>query len=92
MVSGAEMANIPLCWPDILLAVPCTFLRLCVQVFDLLMDGSELVKKLRTSTKYFRSVLSDAGFTLKVTDMYWSNVKLLLLLLYCPNRKNASWI
>lgn len=41
------------------------------------MDGSELVKKLQTSTKYFRSVLSDAGFTLKVTDMYWSNVKLI---------------
>lgn len=41
------------------------------------MDGSELVKKLQTSTKYFRSVLSDAGFTLKVTGIflvYWTSV------------------
>lgn len=52
------------------IAVPCTFLCLYIQVFDLLMDGSELVKKLQTSTKYFRSVLSDAGFTLKVHGVW----------------------
>ena len=30
------------------------------------MNGSELVDKLHTSTRYFRSALKDAGFTLKV--------------------------
>jgi glycine C-acetyltransferase len=32
------------------------------------MNGSELVDKLHTSTRYFRSALKDAGFTLKGDD------------------------
>ena len=30
------------------------------------MDGSDLVNKLHTSTRYFRSALKEAGFDLKV--------------------------
>ena len=36
------------------------------QVFDLLMEGSELVEKLQWNTTYFRSKMSEAGFVLKV--------------------------
>ena len=38
----------------------------CVQVFDMLMGGSDLVKTLHSNTKYFRSILEEAGFSLKV--------------------------
>ena len=44
----------------------CVTLHFSLQVFDLLMNGSDLVNKLQTNTKYFRSVLKDAGFSLKV--------------------------
>ena len=43
-----------------------TFYHTTTQVFDLLMDGSELVEKLQWNTTYFRSQMSDAGFVLKV--------------------------
>ena len=35
-------------------------------MFDLLMDGSELVQRLHGSTKYFRTAMKEAGFHLKV--------------------------
>ena len=35
-------------------------------MFDLLMDGSELVEKLQWNTQYFRQRMAEAGFTLKV--------------------------
>ena len=37
-----------------------------VKVFDLLMDGSELLEKLQWNTSYFRSKMATAGFSLKV--------------------------
>lgn len=40
-----------------------------LQVFDLLMGGSELVSKLQENTRYFRSVLEGAGFTVKVSGV-----------------------
>lgn len=39
---------------------------MCVKVFDLLMDGSELLEKLQWNTSYFRSKMAAAGFSLKV--------------------------
>ena len=41
-------------------------LCLIQQVFDLLMNGSELVEKLQYNTDHFRKRMQEAGFTLKV--------------------------
>ena len=52
----------------------CTASLWCLfQVFDLLMGGSELVSKLQENTRYFRSVLEGAGFTMKVSGVLAPN-------------------
>ncbi|XP_003389035.2 PREDICTED: 2-amino-3-ketobutyrate coenzyme A ligase, mitochondrial-like [Amphimedon queenslandica] len=40
------------------------------KVFDLLMDGSELVEKLQWNTSYFRGKMTSAGFNLKGDDCH----------------------
>jgi glycine C-acetyltransferase len=49
-------------------SLPPAVVAAASKVLDLLMNGSELVHKLQNSTKYFRSVLKDAGFSLKGDD------------------------
>ena len=41
-----------------------------MQVFDLLMNGSELVEKIQWNTQYFRQRMTEAGFALKVIITY----------------------
>lgn len=38
-------------------------------MFDLLMNGSELVEKLQWNTQYFRQRMTEAGFALKVISV-----------------------
>lgn len=49
-----------------ILAVVCY-----VQVFDLLMDGSSLTKKIADNTKLFRSKMIKAGFDVKVSFVFY---------------------
>ena len=51
----------------ILVCLPGPIFYPWFQVFDLLMNGSDLVAQLQRNTKYFRSVLEEAGFTLMVS-------------------------
>lgn len=41
---------------------------LSFKVFDLLMDGSELIEKVTQNTKLFRSRMTAAGFHIIVSD------------------------
>ena len=50
------------------LSVACSVLPASPQVLDMLMDGSDLVSTLQSNTRYFRTVLKEAGFTLKVNE------------------------
>ena len=59
------------------------------QVFDLLMNGSDLIKKVADNTKLFRTKMTAAGFNIIVSNLSqsmknkYSNVPLTISFTFC---------